>query len=156
MHERRKYFRHQFGDEARPEVKLWATSRSIFFPGCLIDLSLGGASVEVDIFAAQPQADSMLWASFATAEGPLNFHCQVQHRRMAGSVSVLGLRFLPLVDKNANSLREQKLWRFLLLMQRNTVREKAAAPTTFHDWKAQAEPTRATLCDGIPPPSFEE
>ena len=56
---------------------------------------------------------------------------------MHEGMSIYGVRFLPLVDRIANAQREQKLWRFLVAVQRNAKQERTPTPVprTFHDWK---------------------
>jgi hypothetical protein len=123
------------------------------FTGQLWDLSLGGLSVALDIFGVQPKVEAPVWVSFTTPDGALDFYCNVLHRRMHEGMNIYGVRFLPLVDRIANAQREQKLWRFLVAVQRNAKQERtpAPAPRTFHDWKLHPQVGRATLHEGIPP-----
>ncbi|HZT79009.1 MAG TPA: PilZ domain-containing protein [Gemmataceae bacterium] len=128
MTNRRHDYRHPFAPDDRLRVELSAPGKHPVVTGQMVNLSVGGLAYLGEP-PAGPEHGRRVVAHFAIPHGLRRFAipAEVVH---GGEGDLLGLRFLPLDDSEAQDERDKALWVFLMDEQRRAIRQRRAASPT--------------------------
>jgi hypothetical protein len=125
MENRRRDYRHHFPHP--PGIR--ATLASLgptpaHFMGEIVNLSLGGAAVQIDEQAGTPASSSQWNVCFSLPAGDVVSANALFMHRAHGASGSCGFQFLPLVDPLAQENRERLIGRFLMDEQRKLRAER--------------------------------
>lgn len=121
---RRDAYRHDFTLLERLPVKLASLDCAAILTGTIVNLSLGGMTVVLDLAWHEPESGDQLIAQFSLTTGKPHqrIDCSVIHVRRQGERPLVGLQFLPMEDAAKERARDKALWKFLLTEQRRRLR----------------------------------
>jgi hypothetical protein len=119
---KRSTYRHTFALKERPAIDIAVSGRPPFLRGKILNLSLGGALVEVRDRARLLKEGSWVVLRFDILDGPTEYHARTIYAG-SGDNAQFGFRFVRLIDPTENTSRDKALWRYLLEEQRGQIRK---------------------------------
>jgi c-di-GMP-binding flagellar brake protein YcgR len=128
MNNRRETYRHSFTTAEQVEVELALPGEQTTRRGEVIDLSIEGMQVRLDV-GASPRVEEELTARLLGRPVPpvqlgLSVISQVKYVRRHGSHVYCGIHFLTAASPAVNDQRESTLGRFLAEEQRRELRRR--------------------------------
>jgi hypothetical protein len=125
MENRRKDYRHHFSHPHRIGAELASFGpKPVHLTGEILDLSLGGAAVQIDEQTHTPASSSQWKVRFSLPAGEVMSLNATFIRRATPETPSCGFQFLPLVDPLAQENRERMIGRFLMDEQRKLRAER--------------------------------